>query len=69
MSGDAQNLSIRLRQEFISRLDDLIPHVSSDSRLQTLLGRCTRSDVARLAMLKGIEALEQEYQQKPRRGR
>lgn len=61
MAGDARNLSIRVRQELVDRLQALVPYIAADPRLQALLGRCSRSDVARVALLKGVEQLEAEY--------
>lgn len=60
MTDDSCNLSIRVLRSLVDRLDTLIPHLADDPRMH-VLGRVSRSDVARAAMVLGLEALEVEY--------
>jgi hypothetical protein len=42
------------------RIDRLMPRISKDSTLATF-GRVSRSSVVKLALLRGVAALEAEY--------
>ncbi len=53
-------VSIKLAPEVLGRADALGPHVQADPSLGPLL-RDSRSTVLRLAILRGLEVLEQEY--------
>ena len=61
MSDDSCNLSVRVLRSLVERLDTLVPALSDDPRMQ-VLGKVSRSDVARAAMVRGLEELEREYQ-------
>jgi hypothetical protein len=53
-------LSVRVSPEMLKRADRLIPKVSRDPAVTTI-GRVTRSTVVKLALMRGFDALEQEY--------
>ncbi len=57
MPKTARALSIRVPQSLIKRLDALIPTVAGDP-WHHAASSVSRSDVARVALLRGIEALE-----------
>ncbi|MCB9797280.1 MAG: hypothetical protein H6741_31715 [Alphaproteobacteria bacterium] len=53
-------IAIRLPAELIERADALIPTLEGDRELRTW-GRVSRAAVIRLAVLRGLEALEREH--------
>lgn len=53
-------VNVRLPATMIARLDALVPTVGAASELATVV-TVTRSDVLRLAILRGLEQLEAEY--------
>jgi predicted DNA-binding protein len=53
-------VSVRVPPELARRMDRLIPKIAKDPAVATL-GIVTRSTLVKLAILKGVEALEQEY--------
>lgn len=53
-------LSVRIPDELTRRLDRLIPRIAKDQNVSTM-GRVSRSAVVKLALLRGVAALEQEY--------
>lgn len=53
-------LSVRIPDELTRRLDRLIPKIAKDQNVSTM-GRVSRSAVVKLALLRGVAALEQEY--------
>ncbi|MCB9797102.1 MAG: hypothetical protein H6741_30825 [Alphaproteobacteria bacterium] len=53
-------IAIRLPSELIDRADALIPSLEQDSEFYTW-GRVSRAAVIRLAVLRGLEVLEQEH--------
>lgn len=59
---DSCNLSIRVLKALVDRLDGLVPALADDPRMQ-VLGKVSRSDVARAAMVRGLEELEREYRE------
>lgn len=52
-------INLRLPEAMVTRADALVPRVSAASELATAM-TITRSDVLRLAILRGLEALEGE---------
>ena len=60
MQDDSCNLSIRVLRSLVDRLDQLVPDMAGDPRMH-VLGKVSRSDVARAAMVRGLEILELEY--------
>jgi len=57
MSSDATIITLRLPKSFVDRADSLIAQLAEDEEA-LLLGRVSRSIVLRLAVLRGLEALE-----------
>lgn len=53
-------ISVRVPPDLAKRLDRLVPRVSKDKSFSTL-GIITRSSIIKLALLRGVEALEAEY--------
>ena len=53
-------LSVRVAPDLLKRADRLIAKVSRD-RAVTTIGRVTRSTVIKLALVRGLGALEAEY--------
>ena len=53
-------VSVRIPPELARRLERLVPKLAKNTSLTTL-GIITKSSVVKLAILKGVEALEQEY--------
>lgn len=53
-------VNVRLPDTMLARLDALAPQVGAAAELATVV-TVTRSDVLRLAVLKGLEQLEAEY--------
>ncbi len=58
---DLAHLTLRLPHAHVARLEALVPKIADAPELATV-GRVTRSDVLRLAVLRGLAALEEEYQ-------
>jgi hypothetical protein len=58
--GKAPLLSVRVSPEVLKRADRLIPKIGRDPSVTTI-GNVTRSTVVKLALTRGLEALEQEY--------
>jgi hypothetical protein len=52
-----QTLVLRLPADLVEKLDQLLPKLAADPQLAAW-GRPTRSSVARLALITGIEELE-----------
>jgi hypothetical protein len=52
--------SIRVQQELLDRADALIPHLDSLAKAMPS-GSLVRSDVLRIAMVRGLEELEREF--------
>jgi hypothetical protein len=75
--SDTTIITLRLPQSFVDRADALIADLAVDEE-SLLLGRVSRSIVLRLAVLRGLEALEAQVAsraearssgKKPARGR
>ena len=58
--GKAPLLSVRVSPEMLKRADRLIPKLGRDTAVSTI-GNVTRSTVVKLALLRGLDALEREY--------
>ena len=58
MAHDAA-VNLRLPQALLDRAEALVPALEADPKLQA--SRVTRAVVIRLALAKGLEALEEEY--------
>lgn len=63
---EQQLISLRVPENLVERADRLIEPLGSDPNLP-LMGAVNRSGVLRLALLYGIQALEEKY--RPRRSR
>lgn len=59
-------LSLRIPMEWVHRADDLIPGVRKQQTELLAMGRISRSTVLRLAILRGLEALEKQTGTKPK---
>ena len=59
--SDTTIITLRLPQSFVDRADALIADLAEDEE-SLLLGRVSRSIVLRLAVLRGLEALEAQVQ-------
>jgi hypothetical protein len=55
--SDTTIITVRLPQSFVDRADALIDNLAKEEE-SLLLGRVSRSIVLRLAVLRGLEALE-----------
>lgn len=53
-----QQISIRVPSELLERADRLIGRLGKRAELRAWGGRTTRSNVLRLALLRGLDALE-----------
>jgi hypothetical protein len=53
-------VTVRIPAELAKRLDRLKPKVGKDPTLTTF-GRVSRSSIVKLALLRGVAALEAEY--------
>jgi hypothetical protein len=53
-------LSVRIPDDLARRLDRLVPKIGKDPNLAAL-GRVSRSAVVKLALVRGVAALEAEY--------
>jgi hypothetical protein len=58
-TADAR-VSIRVPRDVLKRTEGLRPKIAKD-RSVAMLGKVTQSTVLKLALLRGLEALEQEY--------
>jgi hypothetical protein len=58
--GRAPLLVVRVSPELLKRADRLIPRLGRDTAVTTI-GNVTRSTVVKLALLRGLDALEAEY--------
>ena len=58
--GKAPLLSVRVSPELLKRADRLIAKLDRDKSV-TAIGHVTRSTVVKLALLRGLDALEAEY--------
>jgi hypothetical protein len=52
-------LNVRIPRALLARIDELVPHLQ-DHRVFALNTQVSRSDAVRLAILRGVEALEVE---------
>lgn len=59
MKQDAQ-VTLRLPAGLVARLDALIPVLEQKPQIAAM-GKVTRSKAARLALLRGLDALEREH--------
>ena len=57
--ADSTIVTLRLPKTLVERADALIPRMRDDDQM-IVVGRVSRSIVLRLAVLKGLEALERE---------
>lgn len=55
-----EQITLRVPPEAVRRAEKLVPRVAAD-RTFAALGRITRSTVLNLALMRGLDALEQEY--------
>jgi len=55
-------VTLRLPQSMVDRADALIPRLKEEDQM-LMVGRVSRSIVLRLAVLKGLEALEAQAQE------
>ncbi len=62
--GGKEQLTVRLPEGHLARLEALAPALADAPELATA-GAVTRSDVLRLAILRGLEQLEAEYAGQP----
>lgn len=59
-------ISLRLTPDLVERAEALVTPMGNDTSLVTITGgRVKRSTVLRLAVLRGIEVLEQQYTTSP----
>lgn len=58
--GEGPLLSVGVAPEVLKRADRLIPKIGRDPAVTTI-GNVTRSTVVKLALMRGLEALEAEY--------
>ena len=55
-------LTLRLSPVLLARLDAMVPKLAAgEDELPLRLGRVTRADVARLALVEGLKVLERRY--------
>jgi hypothetical protein len=59
-SNDDPVINVRVPREWLARADGLVPALAQDEAVRSI-ARPSRSTVFRLAVLRGIEALEHEY--------
>jgi hypothetical protein len=59
-TGRAPLLAVRVSPELLKRADRLIPRLSRDPAV-TAIGNVSRSTVVKLALMRGLAALEAEY--------
>ncbi|MDD9942058.1 MAG: hypothetical protein OXU20_13520 [Myxococcales bacterium] len=60
--ADSTIVTLRLPETLVARADALIPRLRDDDQM-IMVGRVSRSNVLRWAVLKGLEALEREHPQ------
>jgi hypothetical protein len=53
-------VSVRVPKELVDRLDRLVPKLAKDPAWHTL-GIVSRTSAIKLALLRGVEALEKQY--------
>ncbi len=53
--------SIRLPREILNRFEELIPAMQVDSETALVFGKVSRSVVIRMALLRGLKALEGDF--------
>jgi hypothetical protein len=53
-------LSLRVPRDLNRRVESLVPKIAKDRAVATF-GKVTQSTVLKLALLRGLDALEQEY--------
>ena len=58
-AAEPTQIALRVSSDVVERADTLVAIVSRDPRLA--IGRVTRSSLLKLALLRGLESLEQEY--------
>ena len=63
--ADSTIVTLRLPKTLVERADALIPRLRDDDQL-VVVGRISRSIVLRLAVLKGLEAMERDMPSPPR---
>jgi hypothetical protein len=56
-----RKLQVWVDEDLIERADKLIARLNQNSNLRAAAGRVTKASVWRLALSRGIEALEEEY--------
>lgn len=61
--SDSAIVTLRLPKALVERADALIPRVREDAEM-LVVGRVSRSIVLRLAVLRGLESLERELEQR-----
>lgn len=67
MSTDARNLSIRVPTSWLERADALIASMEADRPPElATVGVVARADIIRVALVRGLDALERQRQRKPR---
>jgi hypothetical protein len=59
------NLALKVGQSVLDRADALRPKIAQDAAYRAT-GRLSRSAVLRLALLKGLDLLEEDYRHEPR---
>ena len=62
----SEHQTLRLQPALLARAEALVPLLADDTRLAGL-GTVTRSTVLRVALARGLDALEAEYGAAPRR--
>ena len=58
-----QPFQIRVQDDTLTRLDDLISYITSETELGRSKSAVTRSDVARIALDTGVDFLERRHQE------
>jgi hypothetical protein len=58
--GKAPLLSVRVSPDLLKRADRLVPKVARDKTV-TAIGNVSRSTIVKLALMRGLDALEAEY--------
>lgn len=66
--ADSTIVTLRLPKSLVERADALIPQLREDEQM-VVVGRVSRSIVLRLAVLKGLAALEEQVSAAPERGK
>jgi hypothetical protein len=60
-------ISMRLPQELLERADALIPAIEADPELGSF-GRASRAAVLRLALVRGLQQLEEQFGRRKGKG-